>query len=65
MRGLAGKTALITGGGSGIGAACAVRLAAEGVKVAVADLQRTPPRLSQRTSPSGRPGAGDRLRRHP
>ncbi len=39
MRGLAGQTALITGGGSGIGAACAARLAAEGAAVAVADLR--------------------------
>jgi NAD(P)-dependent dehydrogenase (short-subunit alcohol dehydrogenase family) len=29
MRGLAGRTALVTGGGSGLGAACATRLAAE------------------------------------
>jgi NAD(P)-dependent dehydrogenase (short-subunit alcohol dehydrogenase family) len=39
MRGLAGKTALVTGGGSGLGAACAVRLAAEGAAVAVVDLR--------------------------
>jgi NAD(P)-dependent dehydrogenase (short-subunit alcohol dehydrogenase family) len=37
MRGLAGRTAIVTGGGSGIGAACAARLAAEGAAVAVAD----------------------------
>jgi 3-hydroxybutyrate dehydrogenase len=37
MRGLAGTTALVTGGGSGIGAACAARLAAEGDCVAVTD----------------------------
>ena len=37
MHGLAGRTALVTGGGSGLGAACAARLAAEGVAVAVTD----------------------------
>ena len=37
MRGLAARTAVITGGGSGIGAACAARLAAEGAVVAVVD----------------------------
>ena len=33
-----GRTALVTGGGSGIGEACSLRLAAEGAKVAVLDL---------------------------
>jgi NAD(P)-dependent dehydrogenase (short-subunit alcohol dehydrogenase family) len=38
MRGLAGKVAVVAGGGSGIGAATARRLAAEGAAVVVGDL---------------------------
>ena len=34
----AGRAALVTGGGSGIGAACSLRLAAEGAAVAVLDI---------------------------
>ncbi|MBE2278113.1 MAG: SDR family oxidoreductase [Rhodobacteraceae bacterium] len=37
MRGLSGRTALVTGGAGGIGSAVAVRLADEGVRVVIAD----------------------------
>ena len=39
MRGLTGKVAVVVGGGSGIGAATAARLAEEGSKVVVGDLE--------------------------
>src|SRR5690349_15098035 len=38
MSDLAGRTALVTGGAGGIGAACARELAARGVSVTVADI---------------------------
>ena len=38
MRGLGGTVAIVAGGGSGIGAAAAARLAEEGVQVVVGDL---------------------------
>ena len=39
MSGIAGKVALVTGGGAGIGAACAERLAEAGALVGVADIE--------------------------
>jgi NAD(P)-dependent dehydrogenase (short-subunit alcohol dehydrogenase family) len=38
MNGFAGQTALVTGGGSGIGRASALRFAEEGANVVVADI---------------------------
>ncbi|WP_027945827.1 SDR family NAD(P)-dependent oxidoreductase [Amycolatopsis taiwanensis] len=40
MRGLDGKVAFVTGAGSGIGRACALRLAEEGAAVAAVDIRR-------------------------
>ena len=42
MRGLQGKTAIVTGGAGGIGSAICKRLAEEGVKVGVFDLRAEP-----------------------
>ena len=39
MRGLAGKVGIVAGGGRGIGAATARRLAAEGVRVVIGDIE--------------------------
>jgi NAD(P)-dependent dehydrogenase (short-subunit alcohol dehydrogenase family) len=43
MTSFAGKSAFVTGGASGIGAALVARLRAEGARVSVADLQGTAP----------------------
>lgn len=40
MTGIAGRTAVVTGGASGIGLAIARRLVAEGARVAIADIER-------------------------
>ena len=41
MRGMAGRRVILTGGASGIGRATALRLAAEGCKVGIFDIDRT------------------------
>lgn len=52
--GLAGKTAIVTGGGSGIGKAICFALASEGTQVAVADLlQDRAERVAQEISEKG------------
>jgi glucose 1-dehydrogenase len=52
--GLAGRVIVITGGGQGIGAACAERLAAEGAAVALWDVNQAPAQaLAQRLRESG------------
>ena len=43
MRGLEGKTAIVTGGASGIGAAIVERFREEGTKTVVFDLKSQPP----------------------
>jgi len=53
MRGLKGKVAFVTGAGRGIGKAIARRLAEEGAKVAVADLDETSARSTAAEIGSG------------
>lgn len=54
MEGLSGKTALVTGGGSGIGRATALRFAEEGANVIVADLtERTGRETVERIESAG------------
>ena len=43
----AGKTALITGASNGIGQAIAIRLAAEGARIAIADIEEPPETIDQ------------------
>lgn len=58
-KGVAGKVALVTGGGHGIGLACAERLATEGASVCIADLQRdTADAAAQRIAAAGGKASG-------
>lgn len=57
---LANKTALVTGGGSGIGAGCAIALASEGCQVAIAG--RRPEKLAE---VAGRFKGSPPLKTHP
>ena len=50
--GLGGKTALITGGASGLGKETAATMAAEGVRVMIADLRDDARRVLDRTYPN-------------
>jgi len=56
---LQGKIALVTGGGSGIGRATALRLAREGAKVMIADYN---PEGGERTVRMIKEAGGGRLR---
>jgi meso-butanediol dehydrogenase / (S,S)-butanediol dehydrogenase / diacetyl reductase len=55
MRGLEGRTYIVTGGGSGIGAASVKRLLEEGCNVAAVDLDKT---TAQRALDDTRAGLG-------
>ena len=53
MKGLQGKTAFVTGAGSGIGRAIALRLANDGARIAVADINIEGARETERHGARG------------
>ena len=55
MSGLAGKVAVVTGGGSGIGEATCARLAADGARVAVLDIDENAAELTAKLAGGGLP----------
>jgi NAD(P)-dependent dehydrogenase (short-subunit alcohol dehydrogenase family) len=61
MKGLSGKVAIVTGGGSGLGEAIAKRLAKEGVKVVVSDINmKSAERVSGEIAKSGGAATAER-----
>jgi 3-oxoacyl-[acyl-carrier protein] reductase len=59
VTGLKGKVAAVTGGGSGIGEATCVRLAADGARVAVIDLNESAAELTAKLAGEGLPVVAD------
>jgi NAD(P)-dependent dehydrogenase (short-subunit alcohol dehydrogenase family) len=49
---LAGRVAVVTGGASGIGEACAIRLAADGAAVVVEEIMLTEPAIKRLIEPA-------------
>ena len=59
MARLEGKVAAVTGGGSGIGEATCIRLAADGARVAVIDLDEGAAKLTAKLADEGLPVTAD------
>jgi 2-hydroxycyclohexanecarboxyl-CoA dehydrogenase len=59
MKGLAGRVAIVTGGGSGIGEAIVMRLAAEGMKVAILDINADAGARAAAAATTGARAAGE------